>query len=121
MVNLLFAHDLRALLTPCAAGEVPAAGIPWFVAPFGRHVAYGANPTNSFTVTWQVPALVGEVLMALAAVVWALLLPLFILKWIFAREEAVAEDRLAAAALEAELKRYRGVVSVAEARLAYGH
>jgi tellurite resistance protein len=40
---------------------------------------------------WQVPALVGEVLMALAAVVWALLLPLFILKWIFAREEAVAE------------------------------
>ncbi len=30
------AHDLRALLTPCAAGEVPAAGIPWFVAPFGR-------------------------------------------------------------------------------------
>ena len=30
------AHDLRALLTPCAAGEIPAAGIPWFVAPFGR-------------------------------------------------------------------------------------
>jgi tellurite resistance protein len=40
---------------------------------------------------WQMPALIGEALMALAAVVWALLLFLFILKWIFAREEAVAE------------------------------
>src|ERR1700742_1340148 len=40
---------------------------------------------------WQTPAFVGEALMALAAVVWALLLLLFILKWIFAREEAFGE------------------------------
>ena len=38
-----------------ASAERPSGS---FVAPFGRHVAYGANPTNSFTVTWQVPALV---------------------------------------------------------------
>jgi tellurite resistance protein len=40
---------------------------------------------------WQLPALVGEILMALAAIVWAVLLLLFILKWIFARTEAVGE------------------------------
>jgi tellurite resistance protein len=40
---------------------------------------------------WQLPALVGEVLMALAAVVWALLLLLFILKWILARSDALGE------------------------------
>jgi tellurite resistance protein len=40
---------------------------------------------------WQLPALVGEVLMALAAMVWALLLVLFILKWILTWEEALSE------------------------------
>jgi tellurite resistance protein len=40
---------------------------------------------------WQLPALVGEILMALAAIVWAVLLLLFILKWTFARMEAVGE------------------------------
>jgi glycogen debranching enzyme len=29
-------RDLQALLTPAPAGRIPAAGIPWFVAPFGR-------------------------------------------------------------------------------------
>jgi glycogen debranching enzyme len=29
-------RDLRALLTPTRHGNLPAAGIPWFVAPFGR-------------------------------------------------------------------------------------
>ena len=28
------------------------------VAPFGRHVAYGADPATSLSVTWQVPAVV---------------------------------------------------------------
>src|SRR5258706_16148900 len=40
---------------------------------------------------WQLPALVGEILMALATIVWALLLLLFALKWIFAGKEAVGE------------------------------
>jgi tellurite resistance protein len=42
---------------------------------------------------WQMPAVLGEALMALAAVVWALLLFLFVLKWIFAREDAIAETQ----------------------------
>jgi tellurite resistance protein len=40
---------------------------------------------------WKAPALIGEALMSLAAIVWALLLLLFILKWIFAREQALGE------------------------------
>ena len=42
---------------------------------------------------WQLPPLVGELLMALATIVWALLLVLFILKWIFCWEEAQSEAR----------------------------
>lgn len=30
------ARDLRALMTPMHGGEIMTAGIPWFVAPFGR-------------------------------------------------------------------------------------
>jgi tellurite resistance protein len=40
---------------------------------------------------WHAPALVGETLMALATIVWALLLGLFILKWIFVPKEALGE------------------------------
>jgi tellurite resistance protein len=40
---------------------------------------------------WNAPALVGEALMALAGIVWALLLLLFILKWMFALEHALGE------------------------------
>ncbi len=40
---------------------------------------------------WQLPAIIGEALMALAAMVWALLLLFFILKWIFARADARGE------------------------------
>ena len=29
-------RDLHALLTPAPGGRIPAAGIPWYVAPFGR-------------------------------------------------------------------------------------
>ena len=40
---------------------------------------------------WQTPAIVGEALMALAAIVWLLVSFLFILKWIYAWEEALDE------------------------------
>jgi tellurite resistance protein len=40
---------------------------------------------------WRMPALVGEVLMALATIVWALLLLLFILRWVLAREQSLGE------------------------------
>jgi glycogen debranching enzyme len=29
-------RDIHALMTPAAGGRLPAAGIPWYVAPFGR-------------------------------------------------------------------------------------
>lgn len=51
------AHDLRALLTPCAAGEVPAAGIPWFVAPFGRDACITAMESLMLTPRFAVGAL----------------------------------------------------------------
>ena len=39
----------------------------------------------------QMPALVGELLMAAAAIVWAVLITLYALKWVVARNEAMAE------------------------------
>lgn len=35
-IALAAADDLRALLLPTPYGSVPAAGVPWYVAPFGR-------------------------------------------------------------------------------------
>jgi glycogen debranching enzyme len=34
------ADDLRALLLPTSFGPVPAAGVPWYVAPFGRDATF---------------------------------------------------------------------------------
>jgi len=51
------AGDLRALLTPCAAGEVTAAGIPWFVAPFGRDSCITALESLMLTPRFAVGAL----------------------------------------------------------------
>jgi len=51
------AGDLRALLTPCAAGEVTAAGIPWFVAPFGRDSCITALESLMLTPRFAIGAL----------------------------------------------------------------
>ena len=40
---------------------------------------------------WPVPAEMGEALMAVAAAVWAIIILLYGLKWVFAHEEALAE------------------------------
>ncbi|CAN5363689.1 dicarboxylate transporter/tellurite-resistance protein TehA [soil metagenome] len=40
---------------------------------------------------WNLPAMIGEILNLLAAVVWALLLILFVLKWLFDRPQARGE------------------------------
>ncbi|MGY8711112.1 dicarboxylate transporter/tellurite-resistance protein TehA [Bradyrhizobium sp. 18BD] len=40
---------------------------------------------------WHLPAIIGEAVLALAAIVWALLLVLFVLRWIFARAESLGE------------------------------
>jgi tellurite resistance protein len=43
------------------------------------------------TAAWQVSAVVGELLMAAATVVWVILVALYALKWIFLRPRAIAE------------------------------
>jgi tellurite resistance protein len=40
---------------------------------------------------WQLPAVIGEVVVALAVVVWAILVLLYGLKWLVARDEALGE------------------------------
>src|SRR3954463_5784529 len=42
---------------------------------------------------WELPALVGEALMAFATFVWAILIILYAHKWIARREDALAEAR----------------------------
>jgi tellurite resistance protein len=44
-------------------------------------------------VLWGVPPAIGEMIMALGAAVWAVLLIAYALKWLFDREEALAELR----------------------------
>ena len=40
---------------------------------------------------WQLPSVIGEALMLIAGIVWALMLVLYAAKWIYAREEALQE------------------------------
>jgi tellurite resistance protein len=40
---------------------------------------------------WHFPAIIGEIILGLACVVWAALIVLFALRWIFARAESLAE------------------------------
>jgi tellurite resistance protein len=42
---------------------------------------------------WHVPQWVGETLLALAALIWLIILVLYVAKWLWAREEALAEFR----------------------------
>ncbi len=42
---------------------------------------------------WGLPALIGEVFMVLAVAVWAIVLALFLVKWLVARDAALAEAR----------------------------
>jgi tellurite resistance protein len=49
------------------------------------------NCWRAAATTWHMPAQIGEAIHALAVIVWAVLVVLFALKWLFARAEAVAE------------------------------
>jgi len=51
------AQDLRALLTPIAGSELPVAGIPWFVAPFGRDACVTALESLMLTPHFAVGTL----------------------------------------------------------------
>jgi tellurite resistance protein len=49
------------------------------------------NAWRAAHAAWQVPAAIGEAIEAVAAAVWAILIVLFALKWLFARAAAQAE------------------------------
>jgi tellurite resistance protein len=50
-----------------------------------------AGAWRQAALAWQLPAVIGEALTALATVVWAVLVVLYGLKWLVAREDALAE------------------------------
>lgn len=51
------------------------------------------NAWRAATAAWHLPAVIGEVLMGLATIVWAILAVLYALKWVFRRQDALAEAR----------------------------
>lgn len=65
------------------------------VTLFGMILGLGglSNGWRTAGRIWQAPALVGDVLAVLAALIWATLLVLYAGKWFWARHEAVAEAR----------------------------
>jgi tellurite resistance protein len=50
-----------------------------------------AGSWRAATLAWQLPAVIGEALTALATAVWAVLALLYGLKWLVAREDALSE------------------------------
>jgi tellurite resistance protein len=49
------------------------------------------NDWRAATSAWHAPAAIGETLMAAATLVWAILVALYALKWLYRRAEAIAE------------------------------
>ncbi|HTH96168.1 MAG TPA: dicarboxylate transporter/tellurite-resistance protein TehA [Stellaceae bacterium] len=85
-------HDRASTMKPSTAKRrfVP----PIVPAGFFGIVLGLAGLGNGWRVAhqiWHLPAVVGEVFEALGAAVWAVLVILLALKWIFVREEALAE------------------------------
>lgn len=49
------------------------------------------NAWRAATEAWHLPSAIGEALMAAAIIVWAILVILYSLKWVFMRQDALAE------------------------------
>ena len=49
------------------------------------------NAWRAATAAWHLPAAIGETFMGAATIIWAILVVLYILKWLFRRQEAIAE------------------------------
>jgi tellurite resistance protein len=77
-----------------ASTAAPAAGLPRIPASFFGMVlglAGLANAWRSSAPAWGLPAGVAPVLALMATLVWAILLALFVLKWLLARRDALEE------------------------------
>lgn len=72
-----------------ASGRLPTVPAAFFGIVLG--LAGLGSAWRLAHAVWQLPAIVGELLMALATGVWAVLLLLFALKWLLLREAARAE------------------------------
>jgi hypothetical protein len=57
-----------SLLTSTATGTVDGA----LVAPFGRHLQFGADPKTQFTISWQVPLAVRKPFVRIGLQPWSL-------------------------------------------------
>lgn len=69
--------------------RVPAVPAAFFGMVLG--LAGLGNAWRAATAAWHVPAAIGECLMAVATIVWAILIVLYALKWIFRRADAITE------------------------------
>jgi tellurite resistance protein len=72
-----------------ATSGFPNAPVSFFGIVLG--LAGLGNAWRAATAAWHVPAVVGEVLLAAAAVVWVIVVALYALKWLFLRPQAIAE------------------------------
>jgi hypothetical protein len=72
-------------------------------------------------VAWRLPAVFGEVLMLLAAVAWATVTLLYVVKWIRDRDAALAEMNIRCSAASLALQVYRLCSSPQAPCLTRGH
>ena len=75
---------------------VNSSGLPRVPAAFFGIVLGVVGLGNSWRVAtqvWHLPAVIGEVVLALGALIWLALVILYALKWVLARDEALAEAR----------------------------
>ncbi|WP_156922002.1 dicarboxylate transporter/tellurite-resistance protein TehA [Azorhizobium doebereinerae] len=80
--------------TPPLSLPAPAGGLPRVPASFfGMVLGFGGlgGAWREAHRLWSLPAAVGEALLAAAALIWAVLLFLYVAKWISARREAQSE------------------------------
>ncbi len=78
-----------APLPPGTAIWLPAVPAAFFGMVLG--LAGLGNAWRAATAAWHLPAVIGEILMGLATIVWAILVVLYALKWVFRRQDALAE------------------------------
>jgi tellurite resistance protein len=81
------------------AGQSSAPAVKRFKPPAVPAAFFGmvlglaglGNAWRAATAAWRLPAVIGETLMGVATMVWAMLIVLYALKWVYRREDALAE------------------------------
>jgi tellurite resistance protein len=90
LLPVIAEHTEQALAMPTQAiTRLPSIPASFFGIVLG--LAGLGNTWRAATAAWHLPAAIGEALMALATLIWAILILLYGLKWVFRRQEARAE------------------------------